>query len=164
MYKKITGVMVIIMLAISLIGMSLLCAGCSSQETSSQGASQPAGETQQQSNTQQPEGMQQPTNGEQPQGGPGNMGGGFNLSDEELQEKLDTAVSDGTITQEQADEILEWWQQRPEFDSEEIDESQMKEMNEWMQQQPESAMEIFGGMRGHGGEPPAGGGGPPQQP
>jgi hypothetical protein len=86
--------------------------------------------------------------------------GGFNFADDELEELLATAVAEGTITGEQADEILAWWALRPEFDSEEPDEDQMEEMNEWMQQQPESAKAILSG--GKGG-PPGGGGPPPEQ-
>jgi hypothetical protein len=163
MYRKFTGIFVIAFLVISLTGVSWLFIGCSSQENSAQNPSQTAGEVQQPSDMQPPEGMEPPAGGGRPEGMPRGMG--FNMSDEEFQELLDKAVTDGTITDEESAEILAWWQNRPEFDSEEIDEAQMQEMSEWMQQQPESAMEIFGGMRGPGGgAPPAGGGGPPQQP
>jgi hypothetical protein len=131
--------------------------GCSSQESTQQGPAQT-------SNAQPPEGMdpsegiQPPGDGERPEGMP--RGGGFNFPDEELEELLATAVAEGTITGEQADEILAWWALRPEFDSEEPDEDQMDAMNEWMQQQPESAKTILSGGRGG---PPGGGGPPPGQ-
>ena len=158
MYRKYTGILIAVTLAIMMVGS--LCVGCSSQDSSSQSPSQTAGNMQQP-----PEGMEPPADGERPEGMTQGMGGGFNMTDDEFQELLDTAVADGTITEQEAAEIEEWWQQRPEFDSEEMDEAQMEEMNEWMQQQPECAMGIFGGMRGPGGggPPPDGGGQPPQQ-
>jgi hypothetical protein len=163
MHRKFTRIFVVAFLVISLTGASWLCIGCSSQENSSKNPSQTAGEVQQPSDMQPPEGMEPPAGGERPEGMPKGMG--FNMTDEEFQELLDQAVADGTITEEESEEILAWWQERPTFDSEEIDEAQMDEMSAWMQQQPESAMEIFGGMRGpRGGALPAAGSGPPQQP
>lgn len=35
------------------------------------------------------------------------------MQDEALQSRLDNLVSEGKITQEQADEYLQWWQSRP---------------------------------------------------
>ena len=35
------------------------------------------------------------------------------LRDEALQSRLDKLVADGVITQEEADEYLEWWQSKP---------------------------------------------------
>ena len=131
--------------------------GCSGRESTQQGPAQPSN-AQPLEGMEPPEGMQPPQGGERPEGM--QPGGGFNYPDKELEELLATAVAEGTITQEQADEILAWWVLRPEFGSEEPDEDQMEEMNEWLQQQPESAKAIFSGGRGG---PPGGGGPPPEQ-
>lgn len=37
------------------------------------------------------------------------------LRDEALQNRLDNLVADGVITQEEADEYLEWWQSKPDI-------------------------------------------------
>ena len=37
------------------------------------------------------------------------------LRDEALQSRLDKLVADGVITQEEADEYLEWWQSKPDI-------------------------------------------------
>ena len=168
MVKKSTSIFAVVALALLLIGTLSLCTGCSSQESSSQNPAQTSSEAQQPSEGQPPEGgeppegMEPPEGGERPEGMPGNMG--FNMTDEEFEALLEEAIAEGTITEEDAAEITEWWQQRPEFDTEEIDEAQMEEMSEWMQSQPESARALFGGgMGGPGGGGPPEGGMPPEQ-
>jgi hypothetical protein len=148
--KSLYAAIVLMILLTSICGAFI---GCSGQESTQSGPTQ-LSNAQPPEGMEPPEGMRPPEGGERPEGMP--PGGGFNFSDEEFEELLTTAVEEGTITGEQADEILVWWALRPEFSSEEPDEDQMEEMNGWMQQQPESAKVIF--FRGKGGP---GGGGPP---
>ena len=52
------------------------------------------------------------------------------MKEEAFINRLNQAVEEGRITQEQADEIIEWWQQRPD-----------DAIKEWWEQRPEAMME-----------------------
>jgi len=74
------------------------------------GDSQPPGGTPLTGDSQPPGGMPPPGDRQPPQGMQPSV---FNLSDEEFDAVLQGAINDGHITEEQAQEISTWWQQRP---------------------------------------------------
>lgn len=157
--KSFYAVITLMLILTCICGAFVGCSGQDQPDPAQTSNQQPPNGTEPQDGMEPPEVMQMSDSGQRPAGM--QPGGGFNFSDNELQELLATAVEEGTITTEQADEILAWWALRPEVNSEEPDEDIKEEMDEWMQQQPESAQSIFFGNRE--GEPRGGGGPPPEQ-
>jgi hypothetical protein len=146
-YAVITLMLILTCMCVAFIG----CSGQDQPDQAQTSNQQPPDDTEPQDGIEPPEIMQMSDSGQWPAGM--QPVGGFNYSDDELQELLATAVEEGTITTEQADEILAWWALRPEFEGEDPDEDLREEMDEWMQQKPESAQSILFRNR-EGGPPP----------
>jgi hypothetical protein len=69
-------------------------------------------------------------------------------SDEEFEMLMKELIKDEQITLEQAEKILQWWQERPVINKKKSGsaETYFKKVSEWMQRKPEGLNNVFPGI------------------
>ncbi len=69
-------------------------------------------------------------------------------SDEEFEMLMKELIRDEQITLEQAEKILQWWQERPVMDSKKSGsaDTYFRKVSEWMQRKPEGLNSVFPGI------------------